>query len=49
MAQAVKAQFMCLHAHAFAYQDAFGITAMFEAVRMGNAEVVEVLQSYDAK
>eukprot|EP00983_Pelagomonas_calceolata_P081986 1155773-Pelagomonas_calceolata.AAC.6 len=30
-------------------QDAFGITAMYEAVRMGHSEVIEVLQKYDAK
>eukprot|EP00983_Pelagomonas_calceolata_P088313 1157179-Pelagomonas_calceolata.AAC.2 len=30
-------------------QDAFGITAMYEAVRMGNSEVIDVLQRYDAK
>eukprot|EP00983_Pelagomonas_calceolata_P132369 1161862-Pelagomonas_calceolata.AAC.6 len=29
-------------------QDAFGITALYEAVRMGHTEVIEVLQKYDA-
>eukprot|EP00983_Pelagomonas_calceolata_P082501 1155952-Pelagomonas_calceolata.AAC.1 len=30
-------------------QDAFGITAMYEAVRMGHAEVIQVLKEHDAK
>eukprot|EP00967_Tisochrysis_lutea_P060702 scaffold77681_cov18-Tisochrysis_lutea.AAC.1 len=29
-------------------QDAFGITAMYEAVRMGHVEVIEVLKEHDA-
>ncbi|KAF5827674.1 cyclic nucleotide-binding-like protein [Dunaliella salina] len=30
-------------------QDAFGVTAMFEAVRMGHSEIIEVLKEHDAK
>ncbi|KAF5828007.1 hypothetical protein DUNSADRAFT_18367 [Dunaliella salina] len=30
-------------------QDAFGVTAMFEAVRMGHSEIIDVLREYDAK
>ena len=30
-------------------QDAFGITAMFEAVRMGHDHVIELMKKYNVK
>ncbi|KAF5828008.1 ankyrin repeat-containing domain protein [Dunaliella salina] len=30
-------------------QDSFGVTAMYEAVRMGHSEIIEVLKEHNAK